>query len=868
MAEDERRQGGRPRGVEVRNREQLRYDLARIGDRSTLARRLRQATQDDQRRTARKYPYLPQAATIWEWLDKGKPVAWPGHALRDLARYIQDQTGKPCDPDAWKSAPALRVCNAPRKPSLAFRGRESELDELKALLARGAPGSISIAIEGLPGVGKTELALQLAHAFASEAAAGEAPTFPRGIFWLNAENPDLTAAWDEIARKWLDVEGDTSEERVSKVIRRLETSSERSLVILDNAFLTADERWEEGLGKPAPLPDGPGVGLLVTTLNDYFGGAAFLHRPLEMLSEAASRELLLGISRRDGAADPARLEGLDELLRALGGHALALEISAVFLQKNGSETPRSLLQRIAQGERFERLARHTGYAIPKSSHEATLHGAFDALWNFLDEASQISWRLAAQLEPVPVGSSLSEAVGLSTDLLETLHDVRLIEWDPKHRGWVMHRLTRAFATEISTPDQRAAAQRAFVDGCAAHAARIDPDGIASAYLADRAHLDAAVALSSQIGRPEAELKLLLTFLPEMTSDRGPTPDLRARARRAIALAEQAGTLSDVFRALEVLWWVSLVHRDGPTQREMARRIDELARQHATQPEAVSAHLVLGQRSLFRGWVNEAYAWLKNGLSLAQDGRGRVLFGVYAGLARCCAGYPDEGLKLSEEALRLARSLSDPIHLGLASLIASLLRHHLRGEVEEASRLAQVAAEIGALHRNRVLQHISALALAFTRIFVGSAEAERDLEVMRESLEKLESIQLTGFRAFHLGYYAEACLRLGRRDEASAAIDEALGLSGREGMLLGDLLRVKAMLAESREEAVAHLERALEATLRQGGRWLALRVASELVERSVAGEARERALDKLRELHAELVEGLELPDVQRARALLA
>jgi hypothetical protein len=345
---------------------------------------------------------------------------------------------------------------------------------------------------------------------------------------------------------------------------RRSASRRRGSARSDNAFLTADERWEEGLGKPAPLPEGPAVSLLVTTRNDYFGGSSFLHRPLEMLPEHASRELLLAISRRDAPADPARLDGLDELLHALGGHALAIEISAVFLQKNGNETPRSLLQRIARGERFERLARHTGYAIQKAGPEATIHGAFEALWSFLDEATQNAWRLAAQFEPVPVGASLSEAVGLTRDLLETLRDVRLIEWDTKQHGWVTHRLTRAFASEISTPDQRSAAQRAFVDGCAAHASRIDPDGISSAYLA---HLDAAVALSSQILRPEAELQLLLTFLPEIASDQGSTPELRAQARRAISLAEEVGTLGDVFRALEVLWWISLT---TATARRSAR----------------------------------------------------------------------------------------------------------------------------------------------------------------------------------------------------------------------------------------------------------------------------------------------------------
>src|SRR5689334_12259826 len=111
MSGSDRTRGGRPSGFPIRHRERLRVDLARLGERAEVARRLRQAVERDRSLLARKYPHLPQAATIWDWLDKGKPVGWPGHSLRDLARFIQDQTGKSCDAQRWLGEPAaLRVC--------------------------------------------------------------------------------------------------------------------------------------------------------------------------------------------------------------------------------------------------------------------------------------------------------------------------------------------------------------------------------------------------------------------------------------------------------------------------------------------------------------------------------------------------------------------------------------------------------------------------------------------------------------------------------------------------------------------------------------------------------------------------------------
>ncbi|HYC91626.1 MAG TPA: hypothetical protein VEO54_20570 [Thermoanaerobaculia bacterium] len=91
-------------------------------------------------------------------------------------------------------------------------GRETELPRLEAMLAPGASVRVAASIEGLAGVGKTELALHLVDRLSASG------RFPGGIFWLDAENPDLTVAWGTTIAHALGVGAGAVEERAA--IRR------------------------------------------------------------------------------------------------------------------------------------------------------------------------------------------------------------------------------------------------------------------------------------------------------------------------------------------------------------------------------------------------------------------------------------------------------------------------------------------------------------------------------------------------------------------------------------------------------------------------------------------------------------------------
>ena len=371
-------------------------------------------------------------------------------------------------------------------PSQSFVGRRQELERLKAEFRCGDV-RVCAAIEGLPGIGKTELVLKLAHELA---AAGE---FPGGIFWLAAESPDLVAAWagDSIAGA-LGIAGEKASERALATVNHLSRRSAKVLVILDNV-----ERWDSQ-HQPAPLPSGRHVTLLVTTRRSHLGGSRFRSFPLEFLAGPEARALVTGIAGGDIAAQP----GFDALLEHLGGHALALELAGIYLREYRDVTPEGYLASLRAGKEPD------AHVAEETRHEHGVAQAFALFWDRLDERARSCWQLASWFAPEPVSAALADACGLDADGRRVLHRYHLVELDREGRIR-MHRLTRDFGRRAGDDDARARAKRTLLGGIVARARLIDMNAGFRIYGPDRAHFDEAVAVAENDPAETRRWSLLL-----------------------------------------------------------------------------------------------------------------------------------------------------------------------------------------------------------------------------------------------------------------------------------------------------------------------------------------------------------------------
>jgi DNA-binding SARP family transcriptional activator/tetratricopeptide (TPR) repeat protein len=260
----------------------------------------------------------------------------PGDELRELHQRIL--AGHPSLITTASPGPAggaraaRRELSAPRQLPASprhFVGRGAELAALSGLIAAAAgtgdaePGAATAvaAICGMPGVGKTALAVHWAHRVAG--------LFPDGQLYGNLRGFDPTGEpvpAHAAVRIFLDglgvlAEGIPHSCDAQTALYRSMLAGKRMLVLIDNA---RDEQQVRPL-----LPGSRGCLVVVTSRNRLTGlvavnGACALN--LGVLSDAESRDLLerrLGAGRVGAEAGAAR-----QIIRQCGGLPLALNIVA------------------------------------------------------------------------------------------------------------------------------------------------------------------------------------------------------------------------------------------------------------------------------------------------------------------------------------------------------------------------------------------------------------------------------------------------------------------------------------------------------------------------------------------------------------
>jgi FOG: WD40 repeat len=349
-----------------------------------------------------------------------------------------------------------------------FVGREAELSSLHEMLQKGQSivGIRPTVLVGLGGIGKTQLAVEYAHAHRDD--------YPSGVFWLNAINP-LLIEFSDLAEKLEMADRNTPRDNAARGAWDYLDSHPDSLVIFDNVLEPAELNVPFS---PDLIPANLRCRTLFTTRQRDFP-RNFQPFEVKVLPGMAAMRLLLR-SRPEVLEEHHPEWGWARIVCAsLGWLPLALELAAAYLGAYPEVSITDYLERLRnEGSletvddsevravdlptRVEEILKAAASGNLEQKHQIAVSATLQTQWNRVeDKDARLFFRAAGQFPEaswIPI-SRLGLLTGIETEAklgrpsplnvaLKKLHAVSLIEELTEDR-LRLHPLVQEFAARLS-----------------------------------------------------------------------------------------------------------------------------------------------------------------------------------------------------------------------------------------------------------------------------------------------------------------------------------------------------------------------------------------------------------------------------------
>ncbi|SCE72277.1 Tetratricopeptide repeat-containing protein [Micromonospora coriariae] len=657
----------------------------------------------------------------------------------------------------WAEAAQAGPAPVPRRNDLPadlfdFTGREAESGLVEELLRTAG----AVAIDGMAGVGKTSLAVHVAHRLA--------PSYPDGGLYLDLHGftPGQEPLEPLVALGRLLSALDVTHPPAGAVERaalwRSEMSRRRALVVLDNAVDAEQVR---------PLLPGAGKSTVLVTSRHRLVSLDGV--PPVSLAPLADGDAATLFGRAAGLT-LAEKEAVGQVLRQCGGLPLALRMAGARLRHRPGWTVAVLAERLRDtASRFDSV-----FGMSLQQLDAVQRRVFRLLGVLpgADFDAAVAGALA-DMPPDRLGSVLEELV-----------DAHLIQELSPGR-YRMHDLIRQYAADLAAdeePQADAALRRVlshYLAQAVVHERTLpspyrkepspgDPAEAMAWFDLEYVNLIACFDAAVRLGMDEVVAELPQAMRVWFFRHRGTDDQARLLERAAEAAArlgrdqQRASLLADLGyaraaagRLTEALSAYELAERSGSDDDDLAAGLAlriGLVRRDLGDLEAAQRHFrrarelfeKIGRRAgqsqalAFDGWVtlhlgrhSEAVELARASVALA-DGPARITGLVTLGVALAPSDAP-ESLRALHDALRLS--------------------------------------EQNNLQHNQAWCH-NYLGVALR--VMGSPE--KALEHHRRAFELLEPLAEVQMEIDFLHSYAETCRVAGRRDEALALLDRTIELA--------------------------------------------------------------------------------------------
>nr|WP_198151462.1 tetratricopeptide repeat protein [Kibdelosporangium sp. MJ126-NF4]CEL15651.1 transcriptional activator domain [Kibdelosporangium sp. MJ126-NF4] len=651
----------------------------------------------------------------------------------------------------WAEADKTGPAPAPRRNDLPgdltdFTGRETEYAQVEQLLRTAGV----VAVDGMAGVGKTSLAVHVAHRLA--------PRYPDGGLYLDLHGftPGQEPVQPQVALgrllDALDVTHPPAGADERAALWRSELSRRRAFVVLDNAVDAEQVR---------PLLPGAGKSAVLITSRTRLVSLDGV--PPVSLAPLADDDAAHLFSRAAGIP-LAEQDAVGQVLRECGGLPLALRMAGARLRHRPGWTVAVLAERLRGNV-----------------------SRFDAVFGMSLQQLDTDQRRLFRLLGVLPGDDFDAAVaGVLADMppgtvdavLEELVDAHLVQ-EPAPGRYRMHDLIRRYAADLATAEEPLAepALRRVVNHYRAQAVAHDqmlpsphrgtpsPGDPAAAmawfdleYLNLISAFDAAVRLG--VDEVVAELPQAMRvwfFRRRGTDDQVRLLDAAAAAAARLGLNQQrAALLSDL----------GFAHAAAGRLTE-ALAAYELAGHSVQDDDSLAAGLALRTGFVRRdlGDLDTARTCFRRARELFEKtghsgGQSQAL--AFEGWVTLHLGQRDEAVELARASVAMAEGaarITGLVTLGVA-LAPEDPEESLRS-LHDALRLA----EQNNLRHNQAWCH-NYLGVAL-RVM---GQPEQALEQHQRAVELLEPLAEVQLEIDCLRTYAETCRVAGRHDEAAALLD--------------------------------------------------------------------------------------------------
>ncbi|MEV0588738.1 BTAD domain-containing putative transcriptional regulator [Nonomuraea sp. NPDC050310] len=668
----------------------------------------------------------------------------PGPELRSLQEAILRE-----DPSLSGTAPPYqkRLLPALLPPNVPdFTGRTGLLRELTARLGARRTAPPTLVISGKAGVGKSSLALYLAHRVTGHFADGQLFANLRGT-------SDTPATGQEVLGRFLRALGVAPEAQPESPEERADLY--RSLLAQRQVLVVLDDARNEQQVRPL-LPSGAECAVVITSRGRLAGLAGAQLTDLDVLEVEAALALLRSVAGSERVeAEP---EAAREILRLCGRLPLAVRTVGARLASRRHWSLATMATRLTdERRRLDELV----------AGDIEVRSSVSLSYRMLDEQSRTAFRRLGLLgvpdfAPWIIAPLLDVSIDEADDIAERLVDAQLLDFAMTdatgHPRYRLHDLLRVFAAECAEahdPAEERAAALSRTLGSWAWLVNMIDSYLPSGEVMLRTEYTSAWPVDDRVAKrvashPQAWLET-------------ETPALIVGVARAASLGADAAacelaavlSFSHVFLANRLTEWASSTDAALNAARRAGNRIGEA--------DLLSG---IGQIDYILDRFDQVHEHLNQALPLyaeAGDTRGEAV--VLAGLGAACREQCRlrEGLGYLTRSTAIFAELGDDIAIGATARTAAAIHLEL-GEYQQTWPLLRQSLDAYRRAGSRRGQGLTLRTTSLVHRALG--EYGEAVELSSQALDHFRAVGDPLMAAFAVQSLVKAELRQGRADTAS------------------------------------------------------------------------------------------------------